>query len=288
MIESFFSATRRIDPQPQPISTSDSIILLSGPRSCGKTSLLFQFALNSVLEMSSSSNGYVVFICSRSRLENNPPYLSQGVDPSSDVFERIHMKYVDDDEGMKKYFAAFHLHEMSPKAVIVDDFGDFFDDSKCQEIYNSPRGRDLAMVRTLALCRDAIMHANEKLDSGNSCKLLISDTYQGDTPRSLFIYKRWASSIFTIKGNGQESYLLSSGSSSLEDMNGLSRVSRYLGSLYILILSSIKKDNLILTIWYKEACPQVSTVANIDRSSALPFGAQLLINSNIFFSCVGF
>ncbi|KAK9117701.1 hypothetical protein Sjap_016648 [Stephania japonica] len=213
MMERFFSATRKIDPQTQPIFTSDSILLLSGPRSCGKTSLLFQFALNSVLE-SSSSNAYVVFICNRTRLENNPPFLSQGVDPSSDVFERIHMKYVEDDEGLKKYFAAFHLHEISPTAVIVDDFGDFFDDSKCQAKYNSQRGRDLAMVRTLALCQDAIMHANEKLDSGNSCKLLISDTYLGDTPRSLFIYKRWASSIFTTKGNGEGSYLLSSSSSS--------------------------------------------------------------------------
>ncbi|KAK9120223.1 hypothetical protein Scep_018316 [Stephania cephalantha] len=192
MIESFFSATRKIDPQPQPISTSDSIILLSGPRSCGKTSLLFQFALNSVLEMSSSSNDYVVFICSRSRLENNP---------------LISPRYVDDDEGMKKYFAAFHLHEMSPKAVIVDDFGDFFDDS-------------------------------EKLDSGNSCKLLISDTYQGDTPRSLFIYKRWASSIFTIKGNGQGSYLLSSSSSS-----ELKKVAKYSIALQYLVLEEITVED---------------------------------------------
>lgn len=35
-------------------------------------------------------------------------------------------RYLDDDEGIKKYFAAFHLHEIFPAAVIVDDFGDFF------------------------------------------------------------------------------------------------------------------------------------------------------------------
>lgn len=29
----------------------------------------------------------------------------------------------------------------------------------CQEKYNNPRGRDLAMVRTLALCHNAIAHA---------------------------------------------------------------------------------------------------------------------------------
>ncbi|WRX15937.1 hypothetical protein QQP08_008424 [Theobroma cacao] len=123
---------------------SDSIALLSGPPSCGKTSLLFQFAINSALECS-SSNRKVVFICNRRRLENKPPYLYQGIDPSSDVFQRIKMKYADDDDGIKKYFAAFHLHDTFPAAVIVDDFGDFFQERSCQERYGNPRGRDLAM-----------------------------------------------------------------------------------------------------------------------------------------------
>lgn len=37
-------------------------------------------------------------------------------------------RYLEDDEGIKKYFAAFHLHETCPTAVIIDDFGEFFDD----------------------------------------------------------------------------------------------------------------------------------------------------------------
>lgn len=37
-------------------------------------------------------------------------------------------RYVDDDEGIKKYFAAFHLQDKYPVAVVVDDFGDFFDE----------------------------------------------------------------------------------------------------------------------------------------------------------------
>lgn len=35
---------------------------------------------------------------------------------------------MEDDEEIKKYFAAFHLHDKIPTAVVVDDFGDFFDD----------------------------------------------------------------------------------------------------------------------------------------------------------------
>ncbi|XP_050119634.1 uncharacterized protein LOC126596955 isoform X2 [Malus sylvestris] len=176
---------------------SHPILLLSGPPSCGKTSLLFQFAFNSAMEAARDcKNGQVVFICNRRRLEAKPPYLSQGVDSSSEAFQRIQMKYVDDEEGIKKYFAAFHLHDTFPVAVVIDDFGAFFDERSCQERYGNPRGRDLAMVRTLALCHNAMIHANET----RPCKLVLSDTHRGDSPRLLFIYKRWVSTIFTIQG----------------------------------------------------------------------------------------
>ncbi|KAI3890572.1 hypothetical protein MKX03_036120 [Papaver bracteatum] len=116
------------------------IMLLSGPPSCGKTSLLFQFAVNTVLEQGRN----VVFICNKRRLEKKPPFLSQGLDPSSDIFTRIQIKYVEDDEGIKKYFAAIHMHCNNeggtfPGVVIIDDFGEFFDDTNCKQRYG---GRD--------------------------------------------------------------------------------------------------------------------------------------------------
>lgn len=37
-------------------------------------------------------------------------------------------RYVDNDEGIKKYFAAFHLHDNFPRTVVIDDFGDLFDE----------------------------------------------------------------------------------------------------------------------------------------------------------------
>ncbi|XP_059447903.1 uncharacterized protein LOC132179244 isoform X4 [Corylus avellana] len=184
MVERFFSvrqADRLNDNQ------SDPIALLSGPPSCGKTSLLFQFAFNSA----SQCNRHVVFICNRRKLESKPPYLSQvllssvfshtitnkGIDPSSDTFQRIQMKYVDDEEGIKNYFAAFHLHDTFPAAVVVDDFGDLFVERSCQEKYNNPRGRDLAMVRTLALCHNAVNHAKRGLAS------FCCQTHTTETPR---------------------------------------------------------------------------------------------------------
>lgn len=40
----------------------------------------------------------------------------------------VNDRYVEDDEGIKKYFAAFHLHNTFPSTIIIDDFGDFFDE----------------------------------------------------------------------------------------------------------------------------------------------------------------
>ncbi|KAL3649907.1 hypothetical protein CASFOL_006310 [Castilleja foliolosa] len=197
MVERFFST--RITNSQIP-GQSDPIILLSGPPSSGKTSLLFQFALNSAVE----NNGAVVILCNRRRLETNPPFLSQGIDPSTEIFRRIQFKYVDDDEGIKEFFAAFHLFDEFPVSVIIDDFADLFDGRECQERYNNPRGKELSMVRVLSLCRNAIDHANKR----GRCELVLSDTHKGEIPRLLYIYKKWVSCIYTVKGDGLGSYTL--------------------------------------------------------------------------------
>lgn len=171
-----------------------SCTLLSGPPRSGKTSLLFQFAYNASAHSESST---VVFICKRQNVERKPPILSEDVDATSEVFERVHMKYVDGDDDVRKYFAAFHLHDTIPRAVIIDDFFDLFDDWKCKKLYGQARGREISIIRTLALCRDAIDYAYKTL--GVECKLLISDTHVIQGPRLLYIYQRWLSTILTIE-----------------------------------------------------------------------------------------
>ncbi|CAH1435682.1 unnamed protein product [Lactuca virosa] len=218
MVERFFSIN-------VPDSPDNAMMLLTGPPSSGKTSLLFQFAFNSIVNTDDKS---VVFICSRRKLSTKPPFLSQGIDPSSDVFDRIQMKYVEDEEGINKFFAAFHMHDTFPVLVIIDDLGEFFDEKNCQQRYNSPRGRELAIARTLALCCNAINHANEK----GPCMLLVSDTHHGDTPRLLHIYKGWLNSIFTIKGDGIGSFILKNNSS-------LTKSAKYSIALQYLVLEEI-------------------------------------------------
>ncbi|XP_031490707.1 uncharacterized protein LOC116257849 [Nymphaea colorata] len=208
MLKQFFSSSQ-IKESFKLDDASDSqqnhtIMLLSGPPNSGKTSILFQYAYNRAV----NGRKPVIFICNKKRMHSNPPFLSQGIDPSSDVFSRIKMKYIENDEEIRKYFAAFHLHDSFPAAVVIDDFGDFFDERTSQDRYGNARGRDLAMVRTLALSRDAIDHANKKLQPQDFCQLLLSDTHHGDGPRQLFVYKKWLSCIFTIRGDGRGSFLL--------------------------------------------------------------------------------
>ncbi|CAN8270470.1 unnamed protein product [Cochlearia groenlandica] len=182
----------------------DNLTLLTGPISSGKTSLLFQYAINVA---AASTTARVVFICHRRKIETNPPFLSQGIESSSDLFDRIQMKYVDDEEGIRNYFAAFHLHVVDddddddlPDTVLIDDFGDYF-----RHLTNS-RGSDMAMARTVALCHNAIAYANGKKAN---CELVLSDTSHGDSTRSLFVYKRWIPTIFTIKGcHGGDGFFL--------------------------------------------------------------------------------
>ncbi|KAL9270788.1 hypothetical protein AKJ16_DCAP04016 [Drosera capensis] len=219
----------------------DQIILLSGPPSSGKTSLLFQFALNTIAQsLDGGDRRPVEFLCCRRRLQSKPPFLSKGIDSESESFDRIRIKYVEDEDDVKRYFAAFHLHDtLPPLAVIVDDFGGFFDQRNCQERYANARGRDLATVRTLALCRNAMLHANEKAP----CKLLLSDTQHGHAPRLLFIYKRWVSSIFTIKGDGAGCFLLTNSTNvNNTDMGQKSRIARYSIALQYLALEEITED----------------------------------------------
>ncbi|KAK1365582.1 putative P-loop containing nucleoside triphosphate hydrolase [Heracleum sosnowskyi] len=231
---------------------SEPIILLSGPPNSGKTSLLFQYAFNSAnaanvihsqTPHSTHLSPQVVFICKRSKLQMKPPFLSQGVHPSSHVFQLIHIKYVEDIEGLVNYFAAFHLYHQYPLTVIVDDFGLYFHDAHdCygQEKYNNSRGRDFAMVKTLALCCNAIIHANE---TGHPCKLLLSDTHQGDMPKLLYIYRRWVSSIYNIKGDSGTFLLQRIPSQSPANVDlQKRRIAKYSIALQQLVLEGFSED----------------------------------------------
>ncbi|KAG0614882.1 hypothetical protein M758_6G211200 [Ceratodon purpureus] len=182
----------------------------------GKTSLLLQFAYNCASQDSSS---FVTFICKPHSLDHNPPCLSQGVDPECDAFARITIKYIHDDEELRKYFAAFHVQRIFPRAVIIDDFYDLFNERSCAERFGHIRPRESAMVKTLALCYDAISFANGYGGRGAQCHLLVSDSHVGETPRLRFIYQRWLPQILTIEALDDSSFCVSLGRDEVSPAN---------------------------------------------------------------------
>lgn len=46
---------------------------------------------------------------------------------------------------------------------------------------------------------DHVFSVNRK-SVGGDCEVLLADTHHGDSSRLLYIYKRWVTSIYTIKG----------------------------------------------------------------------------------------
>ncbi|GFQ08498.1 hypothetical protein PHJA_002993800 [Phtheirospermum japonicum] len=93
--------------------------------------------------------------------------------------------------------------------------------------------KDLAMVRVLSLCRNAIDHANK----GGRCELVLSDTHKGDTPRLLYIYKKWVSCIYTVKGDGLGSFTLQKLYSDTE--NAKRKSAKYSIALQYLVLEGL-------------------------------------------------
>mmetsp|Transcript_5942 Transcript_5942/g.10291 ORF Transcript_5942/g.10291 Transcript_5942/m.10291 type:complete len:243 (+) Transcript_5942:189-917(+) len=157
--------------------------LLSGPSRSGKTSLLFQVAYNIAAE-----GKRVLFICQRAKVELNPPILPEGVIATSDACERIDMRYLRDDEELRLYIASFHMLPELPHAIIVDDFAEFFPESRYR---GDRRALEIAMVRTLAFLYDATDHASKRMEGTEECKLVISDQTSGGVPRSIYLYQRW-------------------------------------------------------------------------------------------------
>ncbi|KAG6556146.1 hypothetical protein Mapa_002087 [Marchantia paleacea] len=183
----------------RPLSERSSLgpdtALLSGPHRCGKTSLLLQLAYN----IAAQGSNNVVFIC-KPRNFDSDIYLTQDVDSSSEILDRIQIKYVHDDEELRKFFAAFHMHISLPTTLIVDDFLDFFRGCETTQQSCEPRiSRGLVIAKTLCLAHSAISYASEQYKTTALCRLILSDSHSGDGPRLSYIMKGWINQTFVIK-----------------------------------------------------------------------------------------
>ncbi|KAL3698495.1 hypothetical protein R1sor_012571 [Riccia sorocarpa] len=121
----------------------------------GKTSLLLQLAYNIASELHID----VVFTCKPRNFDSEYIYIAQAGDYSSEVFDRIHIKYVHNEEELRKYFAAFYMQASLPTTVVIDDFVVFFQSWDGRHQSGQARSScDLVVVRTLCLAHDAITY----------------------------------------------------------------------------------------------------------------------------------
>nr|DAD29816.1 TPA_asm: hypothetical protein HUJ06_031284 [Nelumbo nucifera] len=164
MVERFFFLSTKQQIEKEKECNNSQMMLLSGPPSCGKTSLFFRFAINSAFRASPLTYPrYSTFITTLF-----------GIDATSDVFNLIR---INQSKPVRTTFTALHWEYLPPYVLY---FMDRYSQCKvtrgycngvstvwihtstcrnCKERLGNPRGRDLAMVRTLALCRDALAHA---------------------------------------------------------------------------------------------------------------------------------
>mmetsp|Transcript_20419 Transcript_20419/g.39107 ORF Transcript_20419/g.39107 Transcript_20419/m.39107 type:complete len:244 (-) Transcript_20419:201-932(-) len=175
-----------------PASPSSRCALLSGPSRSGRTSLLLQLAYGTACK-----GCRVLFICQPKSILN-PPVLPEGITRSASAYDNIDMRYLQDDDELRLFFASFHMITQVPEAVIVDNFSEFFMARKYQ---GDRRACDIAQAKTLALMFDATQHAGTRLDSGE-CKLVVSDLVtESGYPRSSFIFQRWLPLTFLVSAS---------------------------------------------------------------------------------------
>ena len=100
--------------------------MLFGPSSCGKTSLLFEYAFNCA-----EKGDYVLFIVPKP-LMRLPLFVNERKQPDAMVLKRINMVYLANCDELTDYFANVHLDKVrnSPigrtRHVLIDDFHSYF------------------------------------------------------------------------------------------------------------------------------------------------------------------
>ena len=100
--------------------------VLSGPRSSGKTSLLFEYAFRC------AEGGDTVLYIAPKPLTRLPLLVNGRVQPNSEVLKRINMIYLSSFDELINYFSNVHLEKIrsSPQGrsrhLLIDDFDRYF------------------------------------------------------------------------------------------------------------------------------------------------------------------
>ena len=94
--------------------------LVSGPKSCGKTSLLFEMAFQA------AEKGYNVLFLSCKHIETLPNFHGNRSKPSTEILDRIQIIYPNNVKELLKLLGAIHLQSTCYQMVVLDDLDKMF------------------------------------------------------------------------------------------------------------------------------------------------------------------
>eukprot|EP00770_Monocercomonoides_exilis_P005041 MONOS_5016.1-p1 / transcript=MONOS_5016.1 / gene=MONOS_5016 / organism=Monocercomonoides_exilis_PA203 / gene_product=unspecified product / transcript_product=unspecified product / location=Mono_scaffold00141:59765-60880(-) / protein_length=319 / sequence_SO=supercontig / SO=protein_coding / is_pseudo=false len=147
--------------------------ILYGCEKSGKTSLLFQLAINMARE-----GKVVVFISPTKSIHYYPPSLSEGIPLDSDVLSKILIYYIQNDTELREFLSQLqHFpEELLPSTIIIDDFSYLFSQDQSSGIqptfgksgshssrrYQGFSPKNAKMAKTLGLLEDTTRFLNKQ------------------------------------------------------------------------------------------------------------------------------
>ena len=102
--------------------------LISGPKLCGKTSLLFEMAFQA------AENGLNVLFISCKHIKSLPFFHGTRLKPSTEILDRIQIIYPNSLKDFIKLLSAIHLQNTLYQMVIVDDFNNNVSEEKLKSV----------------------------------------------------------------------------------------------------------------------------------------------------------
>ncbi|XP_028405640.1 uncharacterized protein LOC114528216 [Dendronephthya gigantea] len=175
--------------------------VLAGPKSCGKTSLLFEHAITC------AENGDSVLFIAPKVFTKLPLFVNGRKQPSTVVLERIYIVYLANYVELIEYFASAHLdRSQNPRVVysrhvLIDDFDWYFQEKKTRTEDTN------RLAKCMAYMIDALKFWSKNMEacSDATSSFVLAETVQGDVifnAEKLGLYMHWISNFIQVQKLG--------------------------------------------------------------------------------------
>lgn len=174
-------------------------VLIAGPPKCGKTSMLFHCASKY------AENGmHVIMLLRRAKVESHPPCLPPLSIMDDECYNRVHIKYVNHLDNLRKFLSCAHLCKVNASAILLDDLSSYI----CDDLQESRmRSYESCLARVLAELKEAANAIARR--NGSPCGLVVTDRGNDEGPSHRYVYERWLPLVLCSSPQGNGCYNLS-------------------------------------------------------------------------------